>query len=109
MTIIVQDELRRLRQRDPNAIEDATSHRQGIHASIAADVSKVFQNKSVAELHKLQVSIEAKLAGPTVGLDVGYWESLLSQLKGTSPPPTRGGWSVLARSGSFRAARTYRC
>ncbi|KAB7503156.1 Cactin [Armadillidium nasatum] len=81
LTIIVQDELRRLRQRDPNTIEDATSHRQGIHASIAQDVSKIFQNKSVADLRKLQMNIEAKLAGPTAGLDVGYWESLLSQLK----------------------------
>ncbi|KAB7505309.1 Cactin [Armadillidium nasatum] len=77
----LEKNLRRLRQRDPNTIEDATSHRQGIHASIAQDVSKIFQNKSVADLRKLQMNIEAKLAGPTAGLDVGYWESLLSQLK----------------------------
>lgn len=80
LTIIVQDELRRLRQRD--TIEDATTHRQGIHAAVASDVSAVFQNKSLAELNKLQLTIEAKLSGPTTGLDVGYWESLLSQLKG---------------------------
>lgn len=79
LTIIVQDELRRLRQRD--TIEDATTHRQGIHAAVASDVSAVFQNKSLAELNKLQLTIEAKLSGPTTGLDVGYWESLLSQLK----------------------------
>ncbi|KAK8728920.1 hypothetical protein OTU49_008869 [Cherax quadricarinatus] len=79
LTIIVQDELRRLRQRD--TIEDATTHRQGIHAAVAADVSSVFQNKSLSELNKLQLNIEAKLSGPTTGLDIGYWESLLSQLK----------------------------
>lgn len=79
LTIIVQDELRRLRQRD--TIEDASTHRQGIHAAVASDVSSVFQNKSLLELNKLQISIESKLAGPTTGLDIGYWESLLSQLK----------------------------
>ncbi|XP_045607599.2 splicing factor Cactin isoform X2 [Procambarus clarkii] len=79
LTIIVQDELRRLRQRD--TIEDATTHRQGIHAAVAADVSSVFQNKSLSELNKLQLNIESKLSGPTTGLDIGYWESLLSQLK----------------------------
>ena len=26
-------------------------------------------------------TLESKLAGPTTGIDVGYWESLLSQLK----------------------------
>ncbi|KAK3888716.1 hypothetical protein Pcinc_007249 [Petrolisthes cinctipes] len=79
LTIIVQDELRRLRQRD--AIQDATSHRQGIHAAVASDVSSIFHNKSLAELNKLQINIESKLGGPTTGLDIGYWESLLSQLK----------------------------
>lgn len=80
LTIIVQDELRRLRQRD--TIQDATSHRQGIHSSVASDVSSIFRNKSLAELNKLQINIESKLSGPTTGLDIGYWESLLSQLKG---------------------------
>lgn len=79
LTIIVQDELRRLRQRD--SIEEPTAHRQGIHASVAADVSSVFHNKSLDDLNKLQCNIESKLAGPTTGIDVGYWESLLSQLK----------------------------
>ncbi|XP_068228883.1 splicing factor Cactin [Palaemon carinicauda] len=79
LTIIVQDELRRLRQRD--TIEDASAHRQGIHAAVASDVSSVFQNKSLSELNKLKITIESKLSGPTTGLDVGYWESLLSQLK----------------------------
>ena len=64
------------------SIEDATSHRQGIHSAVASDVSQIFQNKSVADLLKLQESIESKLSGPTTGIDVGYWESLLSQLKG---------------------------
>ncbi|XP_076057120.1 cactin, spliceosome C complex subunit [Oratosquilla oratoria] len=79
LTVIVQDEVRRLRQRD--LPPDATAHRQGIHMAVASDVSSIFKNKSVAELSKLQLNIENKLAGPTAGLDVGYWESLLSQLK----------------------------
>ena len=51
---------------------------------MASDVSSVFQRKSLTELNKLQITIESKLAGPTTGLDIGYWESLLSQLKGIS-------------------------
>merc|ERR1719187_1101453 len=78
LTIIVGDEIRRLRQRETT---DAEARRQGIHASVASDVSNIFKNKSVAELNKLQNTIETKLCGPTTGLDVGYWESLLSQLK----------------------------
>lgn len=79
---IVQDELRRLRQRDAASIDLSAHHRQGIHAAVASDVSTVFINKSVAELNQLQRNIESKLAGPTTGLDIGYWESLLSQLRG---------------------------
>ena len=79
---IVQDELRRLRQRDVASIDLSAHHRQGIHAAVASDVSSVFVNKSVAELNQLQRNIETKLAGPTTGLDIGYWESLLSQLRG---------------------------
>lgn len=79
---IVQDELRRLRQRDAASVDLSAHHRQGIHAAVASDVSTVFTNKSVAELNQLQRNIESKLSGPTTGLDIGYWESLLSQLRG---------------------------
>ena len=82
LTTIVQDELRRLRQRDVTSLDLSAHHRQGIHAAVASDVSNVFMNKSVAELNQLQRNIESKLAGPTTGLDIGYWESLLSQLRG---------------------------
>ena len=36
--------------------------------------------KSVEELEKLQGQIEAKLSQHTEGLDIGYWESLISQV-----------------------------
>ncbi|KAK4296315.1 hypothetical protein Pmani_031189 [Petrolisthes manimaculis] len=75
LTIIVQDVLCRLHQRD------VTSHHQDIHAAVASDVSSIFHNKSLAELNKLQINIESKLGGPTTGLDIGYWESVVSQLK----------------------------
>ena len=42
----------------------------------------MFRNKSVAELSELQENIEKKLSGDKSRIDVGYWESIHSQLKG---------------------------
>ncbi|KAF2358589.1 Cactin central domain [Trinorchestia longiramus] len=83
LTIIVMDEIRRLKMRDAAGDTAATSasQRHGIHSAVAGEVTTMFRNKTVAELNKLQASIEAKLSGDTAGVDVGYWESLLSQLK----------------------------
>ena len=41
----------------------------------------VFKGKSVEQLEALQTGIEAKLLQRQEGIDIGYWESLLSQLK----------------------------
>ena len=41
----------------------------------------MFKGKTASQLSELQKQIEKKLRERTEGIDVGYWESLLSQLK----------------------------
>ena len=64
-----------------NKYELAAERRQGINKAVADDVQKVFVGKTAAQLAALQRNIEAKLRKGEDGLDISYWESLLSQLK----------------------------
>ncbi|KPI94495.1 Uncharacterized protein C19orf29 [Papilio xuthus] len=73
---IVQDELGKLRRL---AAPDA--RRDGVHRAVADDVTQIFKGKTGAQLAALQTQIEQKISGRRDGVDVGYWESLLSQLK----------------------------
>ena len=61
--------------------EEAAERRQGINKAVADDVQAVFHGKSAEQLADLQIAIERKLAEKAEGVDIGYWESLLSQLK----------------------------
>lgn len=61
---------------------DCANRRDGIHQSVARDVTNVFRGKSSGQLAELQRQIETKIDGRSDGIDIGYWESLLSQLKG---------------------------
>lgn len=56
--------------------------REGISQSVVTDVIKIFRGKTVRELEALQRQIETKINSGEEGIDIGYWESLLSQLKG---------------------------
>ena len=56
--------------------------REGISQSVVTDVIKIFRGKTVKELETLQKQIETKINSGEEGIDIGYWESLLSQLKG---------------------------
>lgn len=49
---------------------------------MAKDVTTIFKGKTAAQLEALQQQIQAKITGKPEGVDIGYWESLLSQLKG---------------------------
>ena len=82
IVVIVEDELTKLRKMDARSqYEVAAERRQGINKAVADDVQKVFEGKTSGQLSALQKSIEAKLAQRKEGVDVSYWESLLSQLK----------------------------
>eukprot|EP00095_Tigriopus_kingsejongensis_P011715 snap_masked-scaffold452_size166894-processed-gene-0.18 protein:Tk11715 transcript:snap_masked-scaffold452_size166894-processed-gene-0.18-mRNA-1 annotation:"Uncharacterized protein C19orf29" len=80
--VIVEDELHKLQKLDATSqYELAAERRQGINQAVAADIQGVFKDKSSLQLEALQKSIETKLTQHGDGLDLNYWESLLSQLK----------------------------
>lgn len=88
LTVIVQDELQKLRKSALNAVEEdrseyqvAVRRREGIHQTVAKDVTEIFRGKTTQQLEELKKKIEDKLSNHTDGVDIGYWESLLSQLK----------------------------
>lgn len=83
ITVIVEDELHKLRKLEKqNSYDIALNRREGIHQSVAKDVTEVFKGKTSVQLSQLQTQIESKINGKADGIDIGYWESLLSQLKG---------------------------
>jgi len=84
ITVIVEDELHKLRKLDRrtgSVYEAAVERREGINKAVSTDVQQVFRGKTVEQLEQLQKSIELKLTERSEGVDIGYWESLLSQLK----------------------------
>lgn len=81
ITVIVEDELQKLRKLQQNDFDIGVNRREGIHQSVATDVTHVFKGKTTAQLVSLQNEIDRKINGKTDGIDIGYWESLSSQLK----------------------------
>ncbi|XP_025835190.1 cactin isoform X2 [Agrilus planipennis] len=80
--VIVEDELQKLRKLEQqDDFNMGLNRREGIHQAVAKDVTEVFKGKTAVQLQALQKQIEKKISGKTDGIDVGYWESLLSQLK----------------------------
>ncbi|XP_069361710.1 splicing factor Cactin [Maniola hyperantus] len=73
---IVVDELSKLRR-----LHAPGARRDGVHEAVAEDVTQIFKGKTGAQLEALQAQIEHKICGKKDGVDVPYWESLLSQLK----------------------------
>lgn len=62
----------------------ACGRRDGIHQSVAKEVAGIFKGKSAEQLAGIQKQIESTISKRAEGVDIGYWESLLSQLKGNS-------------------------
>ncbi|XP_044021298.1 cactin [Aphidius gifuensis] len=81
ITVIVEDELYKLRKLDRSDYEVALGRREGIHESVADEVISIFKGKTAAQLESMQLQIETKISGKPEGVDIGYWETLLSQLK----------------------------
>lgn len=82
LTIIASDELQKLKKMELGSEYHAVvGNREGINHSVARDVTSIFQGKTAQQLDELKLKIESKLSGKEDGVDIGYWESLLSQLK----------------------------
>jgi hypothetical protein len=81
ITIIVDDDLKKLKKIETENAQFQGGRREGIHQSVAQDVSQIFRGKTTTQLNELRNKIEDKLSSKSDGIDIGYWESLLSQLK----------------------------
>ncbi|XP_017489132.1 PREDICTED: cactin-like [Rhagoletis zephyria] len=84
MTVIVEDELFKLKKsanNNPDYESGSCSRREGIHDCVAKDVAEIFRKKNTKQLNELRTKIENKILSRSDGVDISYWESLLSQLK----------------------------
>ncbi len=55
--------------------------REGINTSVSTDVQSVFKGKTYSQLQALYMNIENKIQAGGSNLDIGYWESLLQQVR----------------------------
>lgn len=55
--------------------------REGINTSVTNDVQTVFKGKTYSQLKALYLNIERKIQAGGSNLDIGYWESLLQQVR----------------------------
>jgi len=55
--------------------------REGINTAVTIDVQTVFKGKTYSQLQALHLNIETKIRAGGSNLDVGYWESLLQQVR----------------------------
>nr|XP_006826020.1 PREDICTED: cactin-like isoform X2 [Saccoglossus kowalevskii] len=79
MTIITEDELVKLRKIDPK-VADEVERREGINASVSSEVADVFKGKTSNQLLAMKDQILKRIKSGSA-VDIGYWESLLQQLK----------------------------
>lgn len=82
LTMIASDELQKLKKIESSDEyhHAAAVNRGGINPTVVREVTSIFHGKSAQQLVELKEKIEMKLSGKSDGVDIGYWESLLSQL-----------------------------
>ena len=82
ITTITEDELAKLRKLSSQLYNDqrVDDRREGINSAVSQDVTETFKNKTPQQLEQLEQRIKSKIENET-GIDIGYWESLLSQLQ----------------------------
>ncbi|UYV79523.1 CACTIN, partial [Cordylochernes scorpioides] len=76
LEIIAEDELHKLRKKN-----DQVGRRDAINPAVARDVVGIFRGRGPEELEALHAHIEAKIRAEDEGVDIGYWETLLSRLR----------------------------
>uniref|UniRef100_A0A6Q2XCU3 Splicing factor Cactin n=1 Tax=Esox lucius TaxID=8010 RepID=A0A6Q2XCU3_ESOLU len=80
MTIITEDEISKLRKLEASG-KGPGDRRDGINTSVSTDVQIVFKGKTYSQLQALNLNIETKIRAGGSNLDIGYWESLLQQVR----------------------------
>ncbi|XP_039998968.1 cactin isoform X2 [Xiphias gladius] len=80
MTTITEDEISKLRKLEASG-KGPGDRREGINTAVSTDVQTVFKGKTYSQLQALHLNIEAKIRAGGSNLDIGYWESLLQQVR----------------------------
>ncbi|XP_071778194.1 splicing factor Cactin [Centroberyx gerrardi] len=80
MTTITEDEISKLRKLEASG-KGPGDRREGINTSVSTDVQMVFKGKTYSQLQALHLNIETKIRAGGSNLDIGYWESLLQQVR----------------------------
>ncbi|VDO94157.1 unnamed protein product [Soboliphyme baturini] len=81
ITVIAEDELKRQKNAASSDVMFMEDRREGIHATVRDDISIILKGKSREQLNLLERQIMRKIRCGEEGIDVGYWETLLGQLK----------------------------
>ncbi|XP_072297398.1 splicing factor Cactin [Eucyclogobius newberryi] len=80
MTTITEDEISKLRKLEASG-KGPGDRREGINTAVSTDVQIVFKGKTYSQLQALHLNIESKIQSGGSNLDIGYWESLLQQVR----------------------------
>ncbi|OCU00325.1 cactin [Xenopus laevis] len=80
MTVITEDEISKLRKLGTSG-KGPGERREGVNASVSTDVQTVFKGKTYNQLQVISQGIESRIRTGGPNLDIGYWESLLQQLR----------------------------
>ncbi|KAJ4936293.1 hypothetical protein JOQ06_000892 [Pogonophryne albipinna] len=80
MTTITEDEISKLRKLEASG-KGPGDRREGINTAVTIDVQTVFKGKTYSQLQALHLNIETKIRAGGSNLDIGYWESLLQQVR----------------------------
>ncbi|XP_029469953.1 cactin [Rhinatrema bivittatum] len=80
MTTITEEEISKLRKLQTSG-KGPGERREGVNTSVSSDVQSVFKGKTYIQLQVIYQGIENKVRAGGPNLDIGYWESLLQQLK----------------------------
>nr|XP_057922814.1 splicing factor Cactin [Doryrhamphus excisus] len=80
MTTITEDEISKLRKLEATG-KGPGDRRDGINTAVSSDVQTVFKGKTYSQLQALHLNIETKIRAGGSNLDIGYWESLLQQVR----------------------------
>ncbi|XP_077470548.1 splicing factor Cactin [Stigmatopora argus] len=80
MTTITEDEISKLRKLEASG-KGPGDRRDGINTAVSSDVQIVFKGKTYSQLQALNLNIETKIRAGGSNLDIGYWESLLLQVR----------------------------
>ncbi|XP_071346944.1 splicing factor Cactin isoform X2 [Trachinotus anak] len=80
MTTITEDEISKLKKMEASG-KGPGDRREGINTAVSTDVQTVFKGKTYSQLQALHLNIETKIRAGGSNLDIGYWESLLQQVR----------------------------